>query len=422
MMKYNLKNIIHLLMCAVALTARDIHANPSQNPEINPNLNEPKTFKTGNFKIPENDPRNLPQQRRNISKKDTLPEIPQEIVDDVMREYPEIAERVDALQDENAKDNFVPLNLLLVGKPGCGKTTFAIALSQILKREVAFYEGPDLLGDAYQNSCINCLEENLNKINRIVEQNPDIKYVIVIDEFMSLLNPKNHTWSEHRKVVSKLCFIMDRFKRSERIFFVATSENIKNWPEQLLSRFGVDNIIEVKLPSADSRRNILLNYLEQDHSLSEDELATLVEFTNGMTHRQIETTIDDAAWRCAKGDKPYLITYDALKKSIGKVKNISFVGRWVYDPINNWFVDPLNNRIIKPFNEFFEDNKDTIKATKSILSSGCLLTAIIYGFFFRKSIYARTVTYAKARKTQKRRLVYLGLLAAGFWLYLLDQI
>lgn len=413
MIKYPSKKIIPLLICAITLSTCRIYTQP----EALPNVHEQKTFRTGRFKFPENNPQNQPQHK-NTPKQKKPRKIPEEVVQDIMHEYPEIAQRVKRLNDERAKGKFVPTNLVLVGKPGCGKTTIACALSQLLKREVAFYEGPDLLGDAYQNSCINCLEENLNEINRIVEQNPDIKYVIVIDEFMSLLNPKNHARDEYKDAALKLCYIMDRFQESDRIFFVVASDNIKNWPERLLSRFGVGNIIEVKPPSADSRRNIFLNHLGKDHSITEDELKKLVEFTNGMTYRQIEEIIDDAGWRSNK--------YNALKKAISKVKNISFVGRWVYDPINNRFVDPLNNqindRIIEPFNKFCADNQYTIQGTRNLLSIACLLSATIYGFYFRKKIYARPVTHAKARKIQTRRLIYFGLLTVGFWLCLYDQI
>lgn len=380
-MKYSsVKSAMYTLVYAVAFVVCNVHANVPKQPENIPNLNEPKTFRTGNFKFPENDPKNKPQQSRNIDKEDVLQEIPEEIVEDIMHEYPEIAKRIEALQDEDMDAVFIPKTLLLAGKPGCGKTTIAVAIAQVLNRKVAFFEATSLVGDAYQNSGVNYLEAKLDKIICDIEKNPQDKYVVIIDEVMRLAENHKSDRAEERNTATKLWLIMDKYKRSNRVFFIATANEIDDLPEQIKSRFSEHNIIEVKMPTADYRKKILLNCLGNNHKLTKDELGNLVGYTEGLTHRQIETIVEAGALiSLMKTGNKKIITYEALEEAIGKVKDITFVGRWVYDPVNNCFINPANNWIFKPFTKFYKKNQETLVAVRDALLIGTVVVTVVGG-------------------------------------------
>jgi AAA+ superfamily predicted ATPase len=309
--------VLSLVMSAGVLLAGDNFTNGVPDP----NMYE-KTGRTKSFEHIDDD----------LS---GMPEISDVVIEDIMEHYPEVAERVNLLKRKLMAKKFYPDGMILVGEPGVSKTTIALAVAQMLGRKVVFLEATSLVGDKYQNSGVNALEEKLNKVNKDSQGFWGTKYVVIIDEIMRLAEKFENEKGEGKDIATKLWLTLDKFKASKNVFFIATANDIDKLPKQVKSRFGND-IITIEAPNDAYRKKIIQNHLEGFHNLSHEELQQLVKKTSGMTHRDLASIVlfagRAAIDRVGDDEKPS-ITLDDLLKSIGRLKDINKQGwvDWGYD-------------------------------------------------------------------------------------------
>jgi len=215
------------------------------------------------------------------------------LVDQIIEQAPaRIRLLVDKLQDNNeVLCNNRLKRLLLHGLPGNGKTLLAKAIALKTLGKYYFVQTPDLL-DSWKNS-----HQNLKKeIDFLAKNNEPI--VIIFDELDQLTNQHKNKNSSDSTMPTALWSLLDYCERKvPRFFFIGTTNNGKNdFPPQLISRFGKNNIICIPNPTFAIRKQVICCYLnKRKHNLSENDINDFAQRLEGRTCRDIQGIVDDAA-------------------------------------------------------------------------------------------------------------------------------
>ena len=156
--------------------------------------------------------------------------------------------------------------ILLIGEPGTGKTTLAIALAQILRDKAllenkyfSFYliDGPQLAGEV-QNSGERNLKRAFN--TALAESNENC--VIIIDELDKLIAPPQNAKGKHDQGVAQAFnTLLNNCLNKPNVVIIGITNNLDVFPPALKSRFR-ENTIEIKMPDTPMRRDIIEYYLK----------------------------------------------------------------------------------------------------------------------------------------------------------------
>jgi AAA+ superfamily predicted ATPase len=180
----------------------------------------------------------------------------------------------------------LPKRLLLVGKPGTGKTTLAKAIALKCGYDYYLVEAPFLLNE-YKNSGPQNL---LREIYPLLESGR--KVVVILDELTELTDRYKKENDSDATVAAALWILLDSCAQYENVFFIGTSnKEKKDLPAQLKSRFDED-IITIHMPDAAARKRMLHYYLKDErHKIDASFLHYLVKKTNGRSAREIEKMV-----------------------------------------------------------------------------------------------------------------------------------
>lgn len=180
----------------------------------------------------------------------------------------------------------LPKRLLLVGKPGTGKTTLAKAIACRCGYDYYLIEAPFLLNE-YKNSGPQ------NLLREIYPLFHDGKPVIVIlDELTELTDRYKKENDSDASVAAALWVLLDSCAQFDNVFFIGTSnKEKKDLPVQLQSRFDED-IITIPMPHAAARKKMLLHHLKKErHKIDKAFLLYLIKKTDGRSAREIEKLV-----------------------------------------------------------------------------------------------------------------------------------
>jgi AAA+ superfamily predicted ATPase len=180
----------------------------------------------------------------------------------------------------------LPKRLLLVGKPGTGKTTLAKAIAIKCGYDYYVIEAPFLLNE-YKNSGPQNL---LREIYPVLESGE--KVVVILDELTELTDRYKKEHDSDATVAAALWILLDSCAQYDNVFFIGTSnKQKKDLPAQLQSRFDED-IITINMPDAVARKRMLQHFLKHErHKIDAAFLQYLVKKTNGRSAREIEKLV-----------------------------------------------------------------------------------------------------------------------------------
>lgn len=180
----------------------------------------------------------------------------------------------------------LPKRLLLVGKPGTGKTTLAKAIAYKCGYDYYVIEAPFLLNEYKNSGPQNLLREIYPLLNA------GRKVVVILDELTELTDRYKKENDSDATVGAALWILLDSCAQYDNVFFIGTSnKQKKDLPVQLQSRFDED-IITIHLPHAAARKRILQRHLKDErHKIDKRFLDYLVKKTNGRSAREIEKLV-----------------------------------------------------------------------------------------------------------------------------------
>lgn len=196
--------------------------------------------------------------------------------------------------DQHSED--VPKGMLLVGVQGAGKSLAAKAVASL-------WQLPLLRLDfaALYNKFFGETERNLRQSLAQAElMSPCVLWIDEIEKGLATGDSDNGT---SKRVLGTLLTWMA--ERKERVFMVATSNDISRLPPELMRKGRFDEIFFVDLPGPDARRTIFTIHLNRRKVSAIDfDLAMLVEASEGFSGAEIEQAVVSAVFAARAREIP----------------------------------------------------------------------------------------------------------------------
>jgi len=195
-----------------------------------------------------------------------------------------------------------PKGILLYGPPGTGKTLVARAVANETGSFFFLINGPEIMSKMAGES-----ESNLRKAFEEAEKNAPA--IIFIDEIDSVAPKRDKTNGEvERRIVSQLLTLMDGLKPRANVIVLAAT-NRPNTIDTALRRFGrFDREIELGVPDATGRLEILGIHTKNMKLDPKVELQDLANRTHGFVGADLASLCSEAALNCIR-DRMELIDF-----------------------------------------------------------------------------------------------------------------
>jgi len=193
-----------------------------------------------------------------------------------------------------------PKGVLLHGPSGTGKTLIAKAVANETQAHFIPINGPEIMSKFYGQS-----EENLRK--KFEEAEANAPSIIFIDEIDAIATKREESKGDvERRVVAQLLALMDGLKSRGKVVVIAAT-NFPNLIDPALRRPGrFDREIEIGVPNADARYEILQIHT-RNMPLAEDvDLREIADVTYGFVGADLEALAKEAAMIVLRGIVPEL--------------------------------------------------------------------------------------------------------------------
>jgi hypothetical protein len=179
-----------------------------------------------------------------------------------------------------------PRGVLLVGVPGCGKSLSAKAIAAEWRLPLYRLDLAAILGQ-YVGQSEGRLREALDTADRVAP------CVLWIDEIEKGLAGQNDSTGVGRRLVGQFLFWLQ--ESHKRVFVVATSNDVRSLPPELLRKGRFDELFFVDLPDPDDRHEIInlyyRRYVRQEPS--PELVDKLVGISEGFAGSDIESALHE---------------------------------------------------------------------------------------------------------------------------------
>jgi len=227
----------------------------------------------------------------------------------------------------------VPKGILLLGIQGCGKSLAAKA--------VAGAWGVPLLRldfGALFNKFIGESERNVREALNAAEVLAPC--VLWIDEIEKAISGQNDETGTSSRILGTLLTWMA--EKKERVFIVATSNDIERLPPELVRKGRLDEIFFVDLPQPESRADIFRLHLEKrGHSTEGFDYDSLLSSSEGFSGAEIEQAVVAATYRAHADKSP--VSDEHLQAELSCTRPLSVVRKEAIDQLRAWAADRTVN-------------------------------------------------------------------------------
>ena len=208
-----------------------------------------------------------------------------------------------------------PKGVLMYGPPGSGYTLLAKAVANESDAHFISINGPEIMSKYVGGS-----EENLREFFEEAEENAPS--IIFIDELDAIAPKREETAGEvERRTVAQLLTLMDGLKSRGQVVVIGATNRPDSLDPALRRPGRLDREIEIGIPDADERKEILEIHT-RSMPLSEDvDLTEFAESTHGFVGADLGSLAKEAAMRVVRKIIPEIkdgepISEETLKKII----------------------------------------------------------------------------------------------------------
>lgn len=179
-----------------------------------------------------------------------------------------------------------PRGVLLVGVPGCGKSLSAKAVSQQWQLPLYRLDMASIHG-MYLGESENRMRDALATADRV---SPCILW---IDEIEKGLAGGNDSTGVPQRVLGQFLFWLQ--ESQSRAFVVATANDVRRLPPELLRKGRFDELFFVDLPDEQDRKEIIELYYRRyvKAEPDPDQVQSLVDISDGFAGSDIESALHD---------------------------------------------------------------------------------------------------------------------------------
>ena len=208
-----------------------------------------------------------------------------------------------------------PKGVLMHGPPGTGKTLLAKAVASESDAHFILINGPEIMSKYVGGS-----EENLREYFEEAEANSPS--IIFIDELDAIAPKREDTNGEtERRTVAQLLTLMDGLKSRGQVVVIGATNRPDSLDPALRRPGRFDREIEIGVPDADERREVLEIHTRNMPIAEDVDLNKLATTTHGFVGADLESLCKEAAMRVVRRILPEIksdeeIPEDVLKKII----------------------------------------------------------------------------------------------------------
>lgn len=220
----------------------------------------------------------------------------------------------------------VPKGMLLVGVQGCGKSLAAKAVSgswgvPLLKLDMA----------ALYSKYIGESEKNIREALKLAEVLSPC--VLWIDEIEKAIHGSGDETGTSNRVLGTILTWMA--EKQERVFIVATSNDIDKLPPELVRKGRIDEIFFVDLPEENARADIIKLHLEKrGYSPDEFNLEKIASCSAGFSGAELEQAVVSARYKVLAKKQPLATRH--IISEIEATHPLSVVRSEVILELRNW--------------------------------------------------------------------------------------
>jgi SpoVK/Ycf46/Vps4 family AAA+-type ATPase len=148
------------------------------------------------------------------------------------------------------------------------------------------------------------------------EQRPVVLFFDEIDTLVK--NSDSEMRSEHASATTTLWLWLDKTKDNPNICFIAATNKVDSIHPSLKSRVS-NNLVEIKNPDVELRKQIIIHFLKQNNYIIADEYAKeLADAAEGLCERDFELLIRELSHECRKNNET--LTTNMLLTGIKDIK------------------------------------------------------------------------------------------------------
>ncbi|HSB57212.1 MAG TPA: CDC48 family AAA ATPase [Nitrosopumilaceae archaeon] len=192
--------------------------------------------------------------------------------------------------------------ILLYGPPGCGKTLIAKVLASESEANFFSINGPEIMNKYYGET-----EAKLRDIFKEAKENSPS--VIFIDEIDAIAPKREEAYGDvEKRVVAQLLALMDGLTERGQVIVLGATNRPESVDPALRRPGRFDREIEISVPNADGRLDIL-HIHTRGMPLAEDvDLKTLAAELHGYTGADIKSLCREAAMKALRNYFPEIDT------------------------------------------------------------------------------------------------------------------
>lgn len=224
----------------------------------------------------------------------------------------------------------MPKGAMLIGVPGCGKSLTAKAISASWNLPLLRLD----LGKVF-GSLVGASEDNLRRAIKAAESVAPC--VLWLDEVEKGLSGSASSGQSDGGTTARVfaSFLTWMQEKTSSVFVIATANDVRALPPELIRKGRFDEIFFVPLPSDEDRAAILkIQIAKRGQNVSDDEIATLIESTHEFSGAELEQVVIAGMYEAFDSGEP--LNADHLRTAIKETTPLAVTMKDQIKSLSEW--------------------------------------------------------------------------------------